>query len=504
MNWAGHFGKSATASTTINIDPSLPIAPKNPKLISEYGQLVLTWERGEWPEGAVVEVLEYKSQYSTKPLSIIASEGVTMIFTGRTPGVLAYFTLRTRLKGGSLSSETKRLNGAALAWPENPIMTTSSVTASAWSDDQAETAIQSIRGQDKDMIEGDIVTLSRKNPNQWAETRRYDGTSWEVVDAVLSGDALAADTVPASRLKLDQDIFGSAEDDDRLTVTQVSADLITSGVLKSSDYLSKTSGFSIDTSGQAEFNDALIRGTLEGSRIEGSVLVSPLTIIPCQDYPEFFTLDQSRPVIARNQTHTHKKSVFGPFVIPNDRPSGRHGDGLNPVLAVNDPHEIDEGSQNYYSRFWSKQPIFIVTMDYTPLSPVAGALVKTGLIQFIFRTASGRIVEESNEFDLSKRSFWVPSSGHGDFIGLITWPNTFFSQSSIVMEHKISGTGNNRYTSGITMKADLEFDYEFQSSQPENDGLFLDVKMDFSASPISTTQQRSIHRAIEISCETQS
>ena len=168
-----------------------------------------------------------------------------------------------------------------------------------------------------------------------------NASQWQIASEVLTGDTLAKETVPASKLKLDSTSLGVDGENDALTITQVSAGLITSGVLQSQDYKAHTSGFSIDTQDQAEFNNAHIRGKLESSRIEGSVLVAPTTIIPCEkdDHNKtdgFYSLDESRPLIPLERTPDNavKTITLGPLVIPNDRVSRRFGDGANVVIVA--------------------------------------------------------------------------------------------------------------------------------------------------------------------------
>ena len=496
INWAGGEGLPATKSAKVVTDPIKAKPPESVVLSSGYNQLILTWSSLSLPRGAVVEVLEYSNANTTNISHRYSTVGSSLILLGRSPGVVSYFEVRTKLEGGTLSSHSARLSGAALPPAQDgTLLASAAVTNSVWSDSAALSAIKALRPSSADggAIAGDLVTLSRTGAAPWAETRRYNGSAWVSAESVLSGQVLAASTVSASRLQLDSTTLGSAADDDSLTITAVSADLITSGVLRSNDYVANKKGFKIDTSGSAEFNDARIRGVLESSRIEGSVLVSPVTIIPTENHAGFYTLDEERPVVVSATTLSNKTLIMGPLVIASDRRSRRFNDPQNIVIAANDPYGAVAGGNIYYSRFWADAPIMQVGFDYTPSGTPWGKVVTTGRLAFKVRTASGRVIAASRVIDLRNDSGWKSGKGDKTVVNLLLPSEGYKAGSSISVSRETTAHSQYTsiyYTSRLSVRGNLTFDFIHPSSGNdggvEKDGLYLECLLDFRGSSLSS------------------
>ena len=495
IDWVGGEGLPATEAVEVVADPIEALPPVNIVLSSGYNQLILAWDSASVPQGAMVEVLEYASSDAAEVLESYSASGSSVILAARTAGVVAYFELRTKLEGGSLSAHSVRLSGAALSPAQNgqdgTVLASATITASTWSDSAASSAITALRSSGA--IAGDLVTLSRTSGTPWAETRRYDGANWVSVEAVLSGQALAASTVSASKLQLDSATLGAAAaNDDSLTITAVSADLITSGVLRSNDYVAGQTGFKIDTSGSAEFNNAYIRGVLEGSRIEGSILISPVSIIPTQNHESFYTLDEERPIAISASFINGNTITLGPLVIASDRRSRRYNDAQNIVIAANDPYGAPDGEADgrniYYSRFWADAPIMLVDFEYFANGTPWGEVATTGRVSFKLRTASGRVIATSPILDLSNDSLWAAGTGDRTVVDLLLPSDGYNAGSAIsVTRETITNPSNPSlyYTSRLLIRGTLTFDFIHPNSGVEKDGLYLECLLDFSGSSLS-------------------
>jgi len=286
VDWTGREGQPASASVTIKADPEPARPPAGAGLTQGYRQLMLIWSMDDQPDGAAVDVLEYENADTAVPKSVALVVGPMLILPDREPGEVAYFRLRTRLKGGTVSAVGSLLSGAALDLPapkdgaRGTVMASAQVTTASWNAEIAAAAIEQITGDAP--RPGDVVTLATSGNPAWAETRRYGDQGWAVTAPVLAGDQIAAGTLPASRLVLDTTMLKAETATDALTLGTVPANLITTGVMQSSAYAKGKSGYRIDTAGQAEFYSARIRGVLEGSRIESSVLVSATQTIPTE------------------------------------------------------------------------------------------------------------------------------------------------------------------------------------------------------------------------------
>ena len=493
VDWSGREGPEATASYTVSPDAGTALPPTMAEITPGYGQLVITWSRDDLPVDAKVEVLEYTNATATQPEQVTSTFGAVHILAGRPPGETAYFRLRTRLVGGTVSDLTNLLESAAIAVPEPdpavraPKIVARAVTGAAWTDAEALTAI------DDDPVDGDLVTLYRgvDDGTPWAETRRYDGTNWVQPNAIISGEVLLPETIPASRLKIDPDQMEATSDDDQLSITAVSADLITSGAMQSSDYVEGSEGFRIDTGGSAEFNNAVIRGLLEGSTISSSLLVASTLAVPTdasnyattEDGKRFLTLESARPLRYRVRNITDDVLTIGPMEVEADDKSRFHDDAYNKIVSANDPYgDTDDGNNRYFTRFWSTDPKFNITLNHYFYGTNWGELVSKGTFTVVMRTESNRKLAESyamsidhlSQFQTAQttaRSWALPFSGGFRPGAIFTFSREVVQETSGLRRH---------YTKSLTISATLSCNFEHGADDAEHDGLVVEFHLDFS------------------------
>lgn len=514
VDWAGNDGLALKGTATVALDPIRAMPPKGAKLIAGFGQLVVEWDTSEMPQGAVVEVLEYRSRTATTP-KLVATSSAPVVLVGRAAGVMSFFRLRMRLRGGSLSSVTSLLSGAALALPQDgrdgatgqdgqdgTVIAHAEISRARWSDAAARRAVVALR--QSGAIKGDLVTLSFA-PSSWAETRNYDGTSWVATTAVLTGEVLASGTIPASKLKLDDSKLAQAND--KLTIKAVPADLISSGVLRSSNYQKGLRGFSIDTNGRAEFNDTIVRGVLESSRIEGSTLqgstlVAATSLIPTENQDGFFTLEQPRTLGIGWRDVIGRKLRVGPFNILRGRHNRRFGDGGRVMLAANNPFNgrDDNGiaqispagaPNSYYTRFWSDTPSIVLDMSYDDDSPSGGIFINSGQIQVAIKTSGGRSLASSRVFDLFSRPFFPFYITEG-FAG---------ASSMQIIKHTKGGQKTDRVRQ-FRLYMDLSTQFLHDPSDGEEDGLIVEI--DLNIGSVSQTVLDAFELSVTIDASSQS
>jgi len=495
VDWAGREGQPASSSVTIKADPVSPEPPRGAGLAPGYGQLTLIWSGNDLPEGAAVEVLEYEHKDDNEPLTISRVVGSMLILPDRTPGEDAYFRLRTRLKGGTVSDEGNMLSGAALAFPlpedgeRGTIMASAQVTSPAWSNEVAATAISQITGDPP--RPGDVVTLSSSVSSGWAETRRFTDPQWEVTAPMLAGDQIAQGTLPASRLVLDETILKSEAATDQLTLAAVPANLITSGVMQSTSYDKGKSGFRIDTAGQAEFYSAHIRGVLEGSRIESSLLVSAVQTIPTEAGGRFITLDAPRPLRYYQRRKQNKTLTLGPVDIDVDDHSDRYGDKHKVVVAANDPigNTVD-GYNDHYAIYWAFEPRIKVTAAAGRSGEPWGQYITKARLKAKIMTQSGRVLAESNITDLSDKAIWKHKTNPLTDYVLLHKVDGFRKGSHILISRTTAwenGTGNGRsYTNYLLVNMDLGARFSFTDGDTEGDGLMMEFLLDFDGEGLTS------------------
>ncbi|MCE2517634.1 MAG: hypothetical protein J4F41_07355 [Alphaproteobacteria bacterium] len=559
VDWAGHDGLAVDGSATVRLDPHPARPPTHPRLTAGIGQLAVSWDAASVPPGAVVEVLEYPSPGSTRPM-VIEAAGSSLVLVNRPPEVLAYFRLRTRLRGGSRSGLTGVLSAAALPLPkdgqdgrdgqdgqdgrdgrdgqdgqdghdgrdgqdgqdgqsgqdgqdgQNGTIITSAVVASPrWSGSAAQKAVQALRKGP--LMAGDLVTLSTSSATSpWAQTRVYTATGWQKSAAVLAGEALADGTVPASRLKLDPNQLTMSSSGDSLTLKAVPAELISSGVMRSANFVEGSSGFSIDTAGKAEFNDTIIRGVLTSSRVEGSTLIAATSIIPTESQRGMFTLEQPRMMAIGQKSRSASSLMLGPFEVARQRHGRRFDDGGRVVLAAGNPFDGRDGdghavitgaggTNHYYTRFWSDRPSIILDMTYANTA-TSGARITAGTIQVKLTTSSGRQIAASSVQSLTSLFGW--SATLTDMVvPLRLRPYEGFALGSsgklLVAQNGSSGT-----TRSFRLWMDLRVDFIHHDNDGAEDGLKVEVLLNLGNTSLTSAVLSGFYATVDIDASTQS
>lgn len=505
VDWTGREGPLTTALVEITPDAGSADLPEAIQITPGYGQLIITWDRRNLPASAAVEVIEYPERGATVPLSHVATFGAVHILPGRSPGQPAFFRLRTRLAGGTPSVLSPWLAAAALALPESqtaeraPKIIARAVTTARWTKAEARKALG-----EEDPITGDLVTLYRPaaSGTPWAETRRYDGSAWVASGPVISGEVLAPLTLPASRLKIDPEQLEVQGEEDRLAIKAISADLITSGVLQSSDYAAGATGFSIDTSGSAEFNNALIRGVLEGSTIKSSLLVASTFTVPTEAGGRFLTLERPRPLRYASRNINGTVLAIGPLQVADDDQSKFLGDRHNIILAADDRHgDTPTGENTYYSRFWSHTPQFKITLKHIFTARRWGELVSRGRITVVMRTVSGRQLARSGVLTVDTLSSWRQPN-HAYRSWLLPLSGGFSAGSRFTLSREVvkETSGQRRhYTRSLTITATLGCRFSHDDNTAANDGLVAEFHLDFSGNGTLSSQPiNGFYRSIDL------
>jgi len=507
VDWTGREGQPALASVTVMADPEPAMPPSGAGLAPGYGQLTLIWSGDDLPEGAAVEVLEYSSADATEPQSTSRVIGLMLILPDRTPGEIAYFRLRTILKGGTTSEAGDMLSGAALTLPEpkdgdrGTIMASAQVTSPSWNADLAAAAITQITGDPP--RPGDVVTLSATGASGWAETRRFTSSGWEITAPMLAGDQIATGTLPASRLVLDGTTLKATAATDELTLAGVPANLITSGVMQSTAYSKGKSGYRIDTAGKAEFYSAHIRGVLEGSRIESSLLVSATQTIPTEAGGRFITLDVPRPLRYYHRKKQGNILTLGPVDINIDSNSARYGDQHKVVVAADDPvGDSDDGYNAYYARYWAFEPSIKVTASTYRSGQPWGQYVTKARVKAKLYTQSGRVLAESKTVDLSGKDIWKhQTNALSDYV-LLSKSDGFRAGSYILITRSTAwenGPGQGRsYTQSLSLTMVLGAKFSFTKGDTEGDGLMMDFLLDFDGEGLTARPINALYLTARI------
>jgi predicted phage tail protein len=532
VDWVGNSGLALTGQATVSLDPVAAEPPPSPRLSSGFGQLVLEWDASEMPQGAAVDVLEYTSATATAP-TIISAVGSPVVLAGRMAGIEHFFRLRTRLQGGSISTPTVLLSAAALALPRDGIdgtdgtdgaagatgapgtvMARAAVTEAIWADSAATVAVRELRGGD--VVKGDLVTLSFRGGSAaapWAETRVYDGEGWVQAGAVLTGDALADGTVAASRLKLDESKLAMSASGDELTIKAVPADLISTGVMRSANYQQGVQGFSIDTTGTAEFNDAVIRGVLESSRVEGSTLIAATSVIPTENQQGFFTLEHPRMLYSGQRVRTSRKLTIGPLSVIRERHGRRFGDGGRIVLAANNPFNGRDsagrhqpvaagGYNSYYTRFWHDSPSVIIDMSYVDTSPSGGITINSGSLRIGVKTSGGRRLARSSLIDFASLLSWGAARPNITTPLRLLPPEGFNLGTSGRIFKETKGRGQTDEVSLFRIGLDLRVAFLHVASDGLEDGLVIEVELNIG-SAASSAVISAFYDSFEIDASTQ-
>ena len=350
------------------------------------------------------------------------------------------------------------------------------------------------------------MTLYRKTPLPWSETRRFNGTAWDQTDAVLSGDQLTSTSVPASRLKLDGAMLVADAASDALTIGQLDASRITSGQLSSRGYIAGEKGFHIDLAGAAEFNEAVIRGALIGGRVESATLVSSVSTIPTEAGKPFLTLENIRPLTYREYRISGHHMTIGPLMIPQDQASIRLGDARRVVLACDDPYQGVAGAaiNPYFTRFWAYAPAVQIKMAAARTGQPWGEHIQTGRIQLRVETTNGDKIAESGVFDLSTDSRWQNGRQDAAWVGILSARHGFSHGSLISISRTVThhADGQRYFTSDLAMDIRLGFRFSWQESWPKGVGVQFKILLDYSNATLNFTMADALAQNILIEGKT--
>ena len=514
VDWLGRNGPAAALAVTVSADASTPAKPRLVKLIAGYEQIALSWSMPAAHTGAEVEIWEYPSAANRDGVLIETLRGTKWISLGRSAGQASWFRLRTRLKGGTTSAFTTVISGMALAFPDpqdgedgqdgqngqdgqdgidgsrGSLITSREVAIPQWNGDEALAAVQALAPGDA--VAGDLVTLFKSSSAPWSQTRRYDGASWIKVAASLAGDQLTDQSVPATRLKLDGTALVVDTETGALTIGQLIANRITSGQLTSSDYVAGTSGFHIDLTGRAEFNEATIRGALIGGRVESATLVSTLSTTPTEAGKPFLTLDTPRKLTYETRQISGDHLIIGPMIVAPDAASIRFGDARRRVIACDDPHLAETGQaiNPYFTRFWAYQPRFQLTLAMNRSGQPWGEIINYGRVRVRVETTSGEKLAESQIYNLSDDTAWQNGLQDASYVAILS-SRLGFSQGSIMTISRnvqISSDGRQAFTSGMVMELRIGCRYSQSNPQVTVKGIRLKILVDFK----TTTQNFNV------------
>lgn len=514
IDWLGRVGRGTAVNIVVRADALTPTRPTAVKVISGYQQLALTWALPDQFRDASVEIWEYPSAANSGGQLVDTIRGLSWISLARSVGNMAWFRLRCRLSGGTLSPFTRVVSGAALALPQPPaaqdgrdgtdgrdgmrgtIITALAVSAASWRNQDALAALRLLVVGAP--VNGDLVTLYRKGAStrgvsSWSETRRYTDTAWAKPDAVLSGDQLTETSVPASKLKLDDTALVSDPASHALTIGQLNASRITSGHLSSNSYIAGEKGFQIDMTGAAEFNEATIRGVLIGGRVESATLVSSQITIPTEAGKPYLTLENNRPIGFKYRYVDNQSLIIGPLIVQQDQASLRLGDARKLILSCDDPFQDSEGAaiNPYFTRFWAYRPAMQIKTSMTRSATSAGhpwgQHINTGRVRVRVETNNGDKIAESNIFDLASDSRWQNSRQDASWLGILSARDGFSHGSIVTVSRTVThhADGNRHYTSGLAVDIRLGISFSWKSTWPKGSGLRLKILLDYQNTSIN-------------------
>ena len=253
---------------------------------------------------------------------------------------------------------------------------TAKVNLSRWSDTQAQKQI--VNATARLPRQGDIVTL-QGTTSSYSETRRFNGTAWEADITLLSGSVLLKESVPASAIK------------------QVGAAQIKGGIFQSTNYKKNLSGFAINTKGNAEFNEAILRGTLTSGRVEASHIVAPIITLPTQAGGRFQTHFLNRHIKPAVTSHDHHKLVFGPMIVVPDVYDHLFGDGHVKILSSQDRYgdDADAKQNDFFTRFRATAPLIKLALRFTQSPDQWGKVIQSLSAVVKLRAGSNVILQSS-------------------------------------------------------------------------------------------------------------
>ena len=373
LGWHGQSGVAISSNLTILADlPKLP-KPAGLVAVAGIGQIALSWTQP--PVGAISSWEVWQTNASGQPLSKLQQlTGTHALLGGLVAGTNYQLMVRYQRQSGSYSPWSDRVSAVPLAAPPGPQGTpgrpgtqivSRQQNSAVWSDSEAVKAVRQRSGAG--VAKGDMVTLYKADAS-FVETRIYDGSSWQKSGADINGHTLISGTVAAKALALDGVSLRADPASGALQVWRLDAGLVTSGALQSTNYVAGTAGFAIHLAGSAEFNDVTLRGVLRSSRVESSLMVSPLIVMPTQKAGRFLTHARTRQIEALAVNRSGQNIIAGQLQIKPDSWSDLLGDaGSRLVIAGDRRGDNSDASRNsYYSRLRRTAPLIRLVMRYTP------------------------------------------------------------------------------------------------------------------------------------------
>ena len=382
-------------------------------------------------------------------------------------------------------------------------------------------------------------------------------TADEIKEGTITAEKIEDDSITASKVKVDGSTLGTTSGGDSLTLKSVPANLI-GGVLRSTNYTEGEAGFSIDTSGTAEFNDAKIRGELRGTRIVSSILVASHLTTPTQSEAEynyekraapltadaneldhdepprpegqyhFLALERPRPLdyCARRLVRDNDTAAdfscetsapppvtvsgsnvlrVGPMIIANDAPYPLLGDRGDIVVAADSPHGNEGGDNEYYSRFVSRRPRFRILCSYEVAdgSHPWGKHITGGGVAVRVRTQSGRVIGESSTAPVT--SYWRLTDKDvttNRALGVRVIKGDFESDSGVIMARKVhkynNSNGSPHYTKRLLVTVTPQVLFVHDADETSKEGLMVELIFNFTGGVSRSALMNSFYDTVKI------
>lgn len=251
-------------------DSTAPSAPTSVSVQGAYRALTIRWTNPADTDFRQVAIYENDSNDSSTASLIGYSAGSEFYRPNLDINVTKWYFLKAIDFTGNESGFTTGVSG-----------TTGGVDSADFEGDVRQLFLD----QDLDIIEpvstlpasGDFTGQQKLLTTDGA-LYRWNGTAWvlsiaDVADNSITGDKIVANTITGGLIAASGIITNSAQINDSLiTNAKIANAAVTnakiSGAISSTNYLAGTSGWQIDKAGDAEFNDVIIRGTIEASTLD--------------------------------------------------------------------------------------------------------------------------------------------------------------------------------------------------------------------------------------------
>jgi hypothetical protein len=251
-------------------DSTAPSAPTSVSVEGAYRALTIRWTNPADTDFRQVAIYENDSNNSGTASLIGYSSGSEFYRPNLDINVTKWYFLKAIDYTGNESGFTTGVSG-----------TTDGVDSADFEGDVRQLFLD----QDLDIIEpvsslpasGDF-TGQQKLLTTDGKLYRWNGTAWtltiaDVADNSITGDKIVANTITGGLIAASGIITNSAQINDSLiTNAKIQNAAVTnakiSGAISSTNFVSGTSGWEIDKAGDAEFNDVVIRGTIEASTLD--------------------------------------------------------------------------------------------------------------------------------------------------------------------------------------------------------------------------------------------